>query len=297
MSHAVRIITALGNHGLAVREDRGGHGPENAFEVRFRRSVGRPLPGDRVSLDDSGAVTAILPRASVFGRGVRGRFRPVAANLDRLLVVIAAEPAPSRALLHRYLAAARIQDVATGIVVNKTDLPLPDASPFCDLHELQDLGVTLYRTRAAAPVVLDDLPASMGSGIHLLAGQSGVGKTSLVNALVPDRAGQTEALSRSTGKGRHTTTGARLLRVPEGGWLVDTPGVWEYELWRMTPQELALGFPEFARLASRCRFRDCRHGDEPGCAVREAAAAGKLPASRLGAWHDLMDEQRRLAEH
>jgi ribosome biogenesis GTPase len=135
----------------------------------------------------------------------------------------------------------------------------------------------------------------MAAGVHLLAGQSGVGKTSLANALVPDREGQTEALSRATGKGRHTTTGARLLRLPSDGWLVDTPGVWEYELWRMAPAELALGFPEFARLERPCRFRDCAHADEPGCAVRSAVDDGELPASRLAAWRSLMDEQRRLA--
>jgi ribosome biogenesis GTPase len=135
----------------------------------------------------------------------------------------------------------------------------------------------------------------MEGGTHLLAGQSGVGKTSLANALVPNRSGQTEALSRSTGKGRHTTTGARLLRMPSGGWLVDTPGVWEYGLWRMTREELGRGFPEFARLAGPCRFRDCSHRDEPGCAVRDAVARELIPASRLEAWHALLDEQQRLA--
>jgi ribosome biogenesis GTPase len=292
MSEPVRVITAMGNHGLAVRDFDGACGASEPFEVRFRRNVGRPLPGDRVKLDGHGAVTAIVPRDSVFGRGVRGRFRPVAANLDRLLVVIAPEPAPSRALLHRYVAAARIQRVAVAVVINKSDLDVPAAVPFSDLD---DLGVTVYRTRATTPPSLDGLADAMRTGVHLLAGQSGVGKTSLANALVPDRAGQTEALSRATGKGRHTTTGARLLRIPAGGWLVDTPGVWEYELWRMPPEELARGFPEFARLDRPCRFRDCRHADEPGCAVRSAVEHGELPESRLTAWRALLAEQRRLA--
>jgi ribosome biogenesis GTPase len=289
MAEPARVVTALGNHGLAVHES--GAGVPAPFEIRFRRRVGRPLPGDRVELDADGGVVAILPRSSVFGRGVAGRFRPVAANLDRLLIVIAPEPAPSQALLHRYATAARIQDVTPAIVLNKCDLPIPSAAPFTDLDEL---ALPVYRTRAVPPPALDGLPASMTTGLHLLAGQSGVGKTSLANALVPDLAAQTESLSRTTGKGRHTTTAARLLRLPAGGWLVDTPGVWEYALWRMPLAELARGFPEFGKLDERCRFRDCRHRDEPGCAVRAAVADGRIPSSRLAAWRMLLAEQQRL---
>jgi len=291
MEHTVRVVAAIGNHGLGVVESGAAETAGDPFEIRFRRRVGRPLPGDRVKLDAAGAVAAIAPRSTVFGRGVRGRFRPIAANLDRLLIVIAPEPAPSRALLHRYIAAAGIQGVAAEVVVNKCDLPAPDVPPF---DELDRIGVPVYRTRAAPPAALGGLADSFDSGIHMLAGQSGVGKTSLGNALVPDLRGQTEQLSRTTGKGRHTTTTTRLLRLPGGAWLVDTPGVWEYELWRMTPRELAGGFPEFAPLSARCRFRDCRHDGEPGCGVETAVENGELQAFRLQAWRALLAEQERL---
>ncbi|MDT8448899.1 MAG: ribosome small subunit-dependent GTPase A [Wenzhouxiangellaceae bacterium] len=286
-----RVISAAGNHGLAVAA--GATGDARPVEILFRRRTGRPLPGDRVRLDADGAVEAIAPRANVFGRGGRrGRFRPIAANLDTLLIVIAAEPAPSVDLLHRYISAARILAIAPLVVVHKFDLQVPDAPPFSDLDELD---VEVLRTRCEPDVDLDGLPDRLGRGTHLLAGQSGVGKSSLANALLPDLALQTERLSRATGKGRHTTTGARLFRLPAGGWLVDTPGVWEYGLWCMGRETLARGFPEFASRLP-CRFRDCSHREEPGCRVREAAGQGLIPASRYRAWLSQLREQQRLAD-
>jgi len=284
-----RILTALGNHGLAVPESSPADAPS---EVHFRRSIGRPLPGDRVMLDRESGVAEILPRDSLFGRGAaNGRFQPMAANLTSLLIVIAPEPAPSVDLLHRYIAAACMQNIKPVVIVNKADLGVPDHPPFTHLG---DLDIDVVHTCCTPPIDLDGLDTMMRGGVHLLAGQSGVGKSSLTNALLPDLALQTDRLSRSTGKGRHTTTGARLYHLPENGWLIDTPGVWEYGLWRMTTSELERGFPEFGPFRGQCRFRDCSHCHEPACAIRDAVEAGRIPACRYQAWLSLLAEQRRL---
>ncbi len=258
----------------------------------YRRGVGRPLAGDQVEIDASGTIARILPRRSWFGRGVnRGRFRPIAANLDQMLIVLAPAPPPSQDLLPRYLAAARIGGIEPVIVVNKTDLGEPTAAPFSTLGSN---GVAVVRVRCHPEPDLETLEARLGPGIHLLVGQSGVGKTSLANALVPDLEAQTRALSAVTKKGTHTTTTARLHRLPSGGWLVDTPGVWEYGLWRMSAQTLSLGFPEFDDWAGQCRFRDCAHETEPGCAVQAAVDNGAIAEFRYTAWLRLRAEQRRL---
>ncbi|MCA1780286.1 MAG: ribosome small subunit-dependent GTPase A [Xanthomonadaceae bacterium] len=284
-----RILTALGNHGLAVPEPSPSDVP---IEIRFRRSIGRPLPGDRVMLDRESGVTGILPRDSLFGRGTaNGRFQPMAANLTHLLIVIAPEPAPSVDLVHRYIAAACMQNIKPVVIVNKADLGVPDRPPFTHLH---DLEIDVLHTCCTPPMDLDGLKTMLHGGVHLLAGQSGVGKSSLTNALLPDLALQTNRLSRSTGKGRHTTTGARLYHLPDNGWLIDTPGVWEYGLWRMTTTELEQGFPEFRPFRGQCRFRDCSHCHEPACAIRDAVGTGKLPDCRYQAWLNLLAEQRRL---
>lgn len=240
-------------------------------------------------------MNCILPRTNVFGRGdPRGRLKPIAANLDQVMIVIAPEPAPSRDLLHRYLAAALIQGIRPIIIVNKTDIELPDQPPFDELDGLRSLGYEIVPTCCTDGNSLGRLPERLAGHTSLLAGQSGVGKSSLLNAVIPDLDLQTGALSRVTGKGTHTTTTAILHRLPDGGWLVDTPGVWEYGLWRMETRELQRGFPEFADYSGNCRFRNCRHLDEPRCAVRAAAENGDLPAFRHAAWLRLLAEQERL---
>jgi ribosome biogenesis GTPase / thiamine phosphate phosphatase len=283
------VVQASSNRGVAAD----GQGKLGVFP--FRRRSGRPLPGDRVILDAAGALDRILPRNNRFGRGDnRGRFKPIAANLDQVVIVIAAEPAPSRDLLHRYLAAAHIHRIHPLVVVNKADLELPQAPPFDELDGLRELGYDIIRTSCLDGSELNDLPARLANRVSLLAGQSGVGKSSLLNALIPDLDLQTGALSRVTGKGTHTTTTATLHQLPDGGWVVDTPGVWEFGLWQMSAEELQQGFPEFTRIPGNCRFRNCRHRDEPGCAIRAAVDNGELPAFRWQAWLRLLAEQDRL---
>ncbi len=287
--HDALVLSAHGNRGVARRDN----GELIAFH--FRRRLGRPLPGDRVSIDEHKALCDIAERRNSFGRGdERGRKRHIAANLDRLVIVIAPEPAPSRDLLHRYLAAAEIAGIAAVIVLNKRDLPVPDQLPFDELEDLQAIGYRLLHTRCLPPLELDELPALLSSGTSLLAGQSGVGKSSLLNTLIPDLELHTRALSRVTGKGTHTTTAATLYPLPSGSHVIDTPGVWEYGLWSMEMSTLQRGFPEIHAHAVGCRFRDCSHVSEPGCAVAEAVAAGDIAVSRLAAWRRLLAEQRRL---
>ena len=264
---------------------------------RFRRSVGRPCCGDRVRLDAVGdqtfAVAAILPRRNEFVRGdARQRRQIIASNLDRVLIVIAPQPAPSRDLVERYLVAVHSLGIEPVLVVNKAELLAGSAAlreaPFSRLDQYRDLGYTVVQTSCKGAPGVDALLPLLHDATGILVGQSGVGKSALVNRLIPDLELQTGELSAATGKGTHTTTTTMLYTLPGGGALIDSPGVWEYGLWAMSPTEIAAGFREFDTLPGHCRFNDCRHAGEPGCVVAEAAAAGRIHAWRLESYRRLL---------
>jgi len=241
------------------------------------------LCGDRVQLDktddESWVVKSIEARKNVFVRADRQkRQQPVASNLDQVLIVIAPEPAPSKDLVERYLVAVHSLGIEPILVINKSELLSDsqrfDQAPFCRLDEYRRLGYEVLEVSCKQEPGVKPLAERLGGATSILVGQSGVGKSSLANQLIPDLDLQTGNLSRSTGKGTHTTTTTIMYSLPRGGRLVDSPGVWEYGLWNLPAIELAAGFPEFAPFSQECRFNDCHHHGEPGCAVADAAERG-----------------------
>jgi ribosome biogenesis GTPase len=279
LSQRARVLVAYGNSGVVELPDGARR------ECKFRRSIGRPYCGDRVTVEDadgeSTVVTEIQPRDNVFMRaGTQGRKQVIAANLDQVLVVLAPAPEPSRDLVERYLVAVHSLGIRPLLVLNKAERMEEtnpgQEGPLRRLDEYRDLGYALLRTSCKGPPGVDALPPALKSRTSILVGQSGVGKSSLVNALLPDLELQTGALSRVTGKGTHTTTTTIMYTLPCGGRLIDSPGVWEYGLWEMSQDEIANGFIEFRAFEGQCRFNDCRHAAEPGCAVRAAVASGQV---------------------
>ncbi|NEP62048.1 MAG: ribosome small subunit-dependent GTPase A [Symploca sp. SIO2G7] len=298
-----RVIVAYGSHGLAMLNESSEHATAGRCEpasvkIHFRRSVGRALPGDQVQLGEDDEVVEILPRTNTFGRGGKqAKFQPLAANIDHLFIVIAPEPKPSLDLLHRYVAAARIQNIEPVFVLNKQDLlaPMDRLTRRTIVDQLEAFNIPVHHIQCKPQLKLGALAALLNKGIHLLVGQSGVGKSTISNALLPNLDLETRALSKTTGKGRHTTTAAMLRALPNGGWLVDSPGVWEYSLWRMPREELARAFHEFSGVAEACRFRDCTHRQEPGCQVVIAVENGLISEFRYQGWLRLLKEQNRLS--
>ncbi len=285
------IISSHGNQGLAELLDG------SQVPCVYRRTVGRPVCGDRVMVDatqgEHSPVEEILPRRNTFVRGLRnGDKQVMAANLDQVVIVIAPEPAPSRDLLDRYLVAVLSLGITPLVVANKAELLPASATdrrePFNRLDEYRALGHAVIETSCKGAPGVAGLLQRLEGRTSIVVGQSGVGKSSLVNALVPDLDLQTQALSRSTGKGRHTTTTTLMYRLPGHGRLIDSPGVWEYGLWSMDQAELLQGYPEFERAPGHCRFSNCKHLHEPGCAIQVAADAGVIPAWRLESYRRLL---------
>lgn len=284
-----RVVSAFGKR-LTVEDDRGRQWP--AFVAR--RGL-RVVCGDRVVFEPAGddaeaAVTDRLPRTNELTRpDRRGRVEVLAANIDRIVVVVAPEPPTDPFVTDRYLAAAETMGCDAVVVVNKSDLPAGDDLP---LEEYARLGYPVLRVSAASGEGLEALGRSLAGHTSILVGQSGVGKSSLVNALVPGGSAAIQSLSRSTGEGRHTTTASVLHALPEGGGLIDSPGVRDYAPALDDPAIAVQGFREIGRLAGECRFGNCRHLREPGCAVKAAVESGAISRRRYESYRRL----RRLIE-
>lgn len=260
-----------------------------------RQNLGALCCGDRVlwqrGRDGGGVVVTVEPRRSLLSRpDYSGRLKPVAANIDQVLVVIAPQPDFNEFLIDRYLAAIElIGNVEAGIIINKIDLL--DATSRADvdarLATYARIGYTLLPASTRTAQGLAALRERLATRTSILVGQSGVGKSSLINALLPEREILTQALSAATGHGQHTTTATTRYPLRDGGYLIDSPGVRSFELGEIDSSDLDRGFREFAAWLGHCRFSDCSHTVEPGCALLAAIERGELDARRLSAYRQL----------
>jgi len=237
-------------------------------------------------------VIEVLPRRNALWRAnARGGAEPVVANLTQLMVVLAPLPLPDPFVIDRYLAAATAAGIPASLIVNKSELGI-EAALTVELDAYAAAGFAAMFCSATSGAGMEQLLAALGPGARgALVGQSGVGKSSLVRRLLPHAEVAIGELVRAE-EGRHTTTAARLFDLPHGAALIDSPGVRDFAPAVSALDERTLGFPEVARLAPGCRFGDCRHLREPGCAVRAAAEDGSWHARRYESYRRL----RRLRE-
>jgi ribosome biogenesis GTPase len=285
-----RVIAAFGRH-LLVQQAFGW-----PLQARpFGRELGA-VCGDEVRCRSDPRhgevhVLEVLPRRTALYRSsARGRSEPVLANLTRLLVVIAPIPPPDPFVADRYLAAAQSAGIAATLVLNKAELAI-DELLRSQLKAYSGAGYDCIEVSAVTGAGFDALLAACAGELAALVGQSGVGKSSLIRRLAPEAEVEIGALMRDE-EGRHTTTASRLYELPGGATLIDSPGVRDFApaVDRLDPRDL--GFVEVARLASGCRFLDCRHMREPSCAVRQAVESGVMDPRRYESYRRL----RRLAE-
>ena len=256
----------------------------------------RVVCGDQVEIrrdGDAGVIEAILPRSSLLYRSDAFKSKAIAANATQLAVVVAARPSFSMELVQRCILTAEDQGIASLLILNKADLPeTPDA--YARLALLTRIGYPLLRLSALTDVA--PLRPALQGHTTLLIGQSGMGKSTLVNALFPEARAVTAEYSEALDSGRHTTTHTRLHRMNADSAVIDSPGLQEFALQHMDANALANAFIEFRPYLGHCRFRDCKHETEPDCRLQEAAAAGEISLARLRLFQTLRQRQQNASQ-
>lgn len=283
------ILSRFGQH--ADVEDSNGE----VIRCNMRRSVASLVTGDKVvwrrTLQPTGGVDGVIDaveeRSSVLLRpDFYDGLKPVAANIDLMIIVSAVLPALSLNIIDRYLVAAEMTGIKPLLVINKVDLlsttELAEVERQLALY--QDLGYDFLAVSAKSGMGMQQLLDYLHSGTSIFVGQSGVGKSSLMNNLMPGLEALTREVSTNSGLGQHTTTVSRLYHLPDGGDLIDSPGIREFALWHLTADEVTRGFTEFTPWLGRCKFRDCKHISDPGCAIMHAVETGEVSQARYDSY-------------
>ena len=295
--HAGRIVARFGKQVEVVAVDTHGQPISDPVRCHLRANLASLVTGDQVvfqTTDDAGIVIACEPRRNVLERpDSRGVIKAMAANIDQLVIVTALEPAPQPELLDRYLVATEVAGIPPLIVINKIDL-LQDSevsrsflASIKNLYEVIGYAVVEATTREAGG--LDALSEHLIDKSSVFIGQSGVGKSSLVQALLPNEQVRVGHLHQQTRLGRHTTSTARFYAYAQGGSIIDSPGIRDFGLEQISRTDVEQGFIDIRKFSDNCRFRDCRHRQEPGCAVADAVQKGKLSRRRLKSFHRILD--------
>jgi ribosome biogenesis GTPase len=250
--------------------------------------------GDRVDIkhtsEDQGVIEAIQPRSSLLYRSNEIRQKLIAANVDQLIIVAATEPAFSDELIARALVAAESEEIEPLIVLNKCDLDDRLTNARRQLAVLAGLGYRVLELSALNHA--EDLRPHLTGKTSVLVGQSGMGKSTLVNALLPEARAATREISLALDSGKHTTTHATLYHLDADSHLIDSPGLQEFGLGHLSRGEIEHAFPEFRPYLGSCRFRDCQHNREPDCALNAAVDAKKIDTARFSIYHRIIGTNR-----
>ena len=294
-----RVIGRFGKH--ADVEDINGV----IHRCHMRRTINSVVCGDNVlfrpgkdqTLSISGIIEIVEDRKSVLTRpDFYDGVKPVAANIDQIIIVSSVLPSLSLNIIDRYLVAAEDVAITPVILLNKVELL--DSQQLVEvenqLNIYRDIGYKIVYTSCKTLAGVDELATCLKDKISVFVGQSGVGKSSLINELLPEAEEVIGDISDNSGLGQHTTTTAKLLHFPYGGDLIDSPGVREFALWHLPIERLTNGFVEFRDYLGGCKFRDCKHGNDPGCIIKAAVDDGKISTQRYQSYHKILENMDEL---
>ncbi len=293
------LVASYGRHYLAraINDDQKG-----LYQVTSRGKQHLGAVGDILEVSETGpeqaVIEKIVERKNLLYRSDAYKSKSIASNVDQILIMLATEPGFSPDLLGRAVIAAETAGITPRIILNKCDLPnkLPAARKMLEPYIAMGYPVHEMSVKHDPSSVASLLPHVQGK-VSVLVGQSGMGKSTLLNALIPDAAAQTQEHSKKLDSGKHTTTACRYYDLPNNGpsesfagALIDSPGFQEFGLAHLSESELQHAFVEFRPLLGQCKFHNCSHGDEPGCVVRSAVDAGEISAQRVELFRQLRHE-------
>lgn len=271
-------------------------------DARIKGKRLKPVCGDRVTAEpianeSEWLITAIAERDNELTRpNMRGQVEVLAANLDYLIVVAAAEPRPDWYIVDRYLCAAELMGISAAVAFNKIDRDTDTRSTEKQLADYAHVGYDVVRCSAREGDGMDDIGRLLEDRCAIIVGQSGVGKSSIINRLVGDTMQRTSAVSDKTGEGRHTTVNSVMISLPGGGSVIDSPGVRDYAPALESSAIAATGFREITAAAQNCKFSNCHHLREPGCAVKEGVETGTISARRYESYKRIVNLTEQLSD-
>ncbi|CAC9440565.1 Ribosome small subunit biogenesis RbfA-release protein RsgA [uncultured Gammaproteobacteria bacterium] len=275
------VITRYGQR-LLIENSSG-----DLIQCTARRNIESCVAGDQVvfqALGNDGVITALHKRNNALERS----HKLIAANIDELWLVVAIEPHYQFDLIDRYLIMAQNTNLAINIIVNKIELSDKIEQVKKDFAMYEDIGYPVHYLSVKAQIGIDTLTTQLDDKAHIFLGQSGVGKSSLINQLIPDLNLRVNEISSKSKLGKHTTTTTTLYHIPTGGDLIDSPGVREFQLDTLNAKEILEGFREFKPFVGQCKFRNCAHINEPNCTIKNALEAGNIHPKRYQSYLNLI---------